>query len=281
MIHNIFIALFAYLIDRKFGEFSFIKHPVIVIGEIITFFEEKFYKDSVTRGCLLVLFVLGTVSFFTLSLYLYLQLFNTFVNILISSFIASMFIAHKMLRDSVRNVLHVKNKKEAIAMLVSRDTQEMSESDVYKAAIETYAENLSDGVVAPLFYLLLFNLPGIVIYKAVNTMDSMVGYRNEKYEKFGKCAAKLDDIANFIPSRLTALLIMFLAKQKNIFAFYADGKKHESPNAGHPITAMALALHVKLGGDTYYFGKLKKKAHFGEGKTKIEKTDVQNALKLL
>ncbi|WP_434580751.1 adenosylcobinamide-phosphate synthase CbiB [Sulfurimonas sp. NW15] len=281
MIHNIFIALFAYLIDRKFGEFSFIKHPVIVIGEIITFFEEKFYKDSVTRGCLLVLFVLGTVSFFTVSLYLYLQLFNTFVNILISSFIASMFIAHKMLRDSVRNVLHVKNKKEAIAMLVSRDTQDMSESDIYKAAIETYAENLSDGVVAPLFYLLLFNLPGIVIYKAVNTMDSMVGYRNEKYEKFGKCAAKLDDIANFIPSRLTALLILFLAKQKNIFAFYADGKKHESPNAGHPITAMALALHVKLGGDTYYFGKLKKKAHFGEGKTKIEKTDVQNALKLL
>ncbi|WP_230973276.1 adenosylcobinamide-phosphate synthase CbiB [Sulfurimonas hydrogeniphila] len=281
MIHNIFIALFAYLIDRKFGEFSFIKHPVIVIGEIITFFEEKFYKDSVTRGCLLVLFVLGTMSFFTVSLYLYLQLFNTFVNILISSFIASMFIAHKMLRDSVRNVLHVKNKKEAIAMLVSRDTQEMSESDVYKAAIETYAENLSDGVVAPLFYLLLFNLPGIVIYKAVNTMDSMVGYRNEKYEKFGKCAAKLDDIANFIPSRLTALLIMLLAKQKNIFAFYADGKKHESPNAGHPITAMALALHVKLGGDTSYFGKLKKKAHFGEGKTKIEKADVQNALKLL
>ncbi|WP_418640882.1 adenosylcobinamide-phosphate synthase CbiB [Sulfurimonas sp. ST-27] len=281
MIHNIFIALFAYLIDRKFGEFSFIKHPVIVIGEIITFFEEKFYKDSVTRGCLLVLFVLGTVSFFTVSLYLYLQLFDTFANILISSFIASMFIAHKMLRDSVRNVLHVKNKKEAIAMLVSRDTQDMSESDVYKAAIETYAENLSDGVVAPLFYLLLFNLPGIVIYKAVNTMDSMVGYRNEKYEKFGKCAAKLDDIANFIPSRLTALLILFLAKQKNIFAFYTDGKKHESPNAGHPITAMALALHVKLGGDTSYFGKLKKKAHFGEGKTKIEKTDVQNALKLL
>ncbi|UCN00424.1 adenosylcobinamide-phosphate synthase CbiB [Sulfurimonas sp. SWIR-19] len=281
MIHNIFIALFAYLIDRKFGEFSFIKHPVIVIGEIITFFEEKFYKDSITRGCLLVLFVLGIVSFFSISLYLYLQFFNSFLNILISSLIASMFIAHKMLRDAVENVLHVKNKKEAIAMLVSRDTQEMSESDVYKAAIETYAENLSDGVVAPIFYLLLFNLPGIIIYKAINTMDSMVGYKNEKYEKFGKCAARLDDFANFIPSRLTALLIMLLAKQKNIFAFYADGKKHESPNAGHPITAMALALHVKLGGDTSYFGKIKKKAHFGRGKEKIEKKDVQKALKLL
>lgn len=192
-----------------------------------------------------------------------------------------MFIAHKMLRDSVADILHVKNKKEALSMLVSRDTQHMSESDIYKAAIETYAENLSDGVIAPLFYLLLFNLPGIIIYKAINTMDSMVGYRNEKYENFGKCAAKLDDIANYIPSRLTALLITALAKQKNIFAFYKDGKKHESPNAGHPITAMALALHVKLGGDTSYFGKIKHKPYFGKGTDEITKEDVQNALKLL
>jgi len=278
---NFFIAIFAYLIDKKFGEFSFIKHPVIVMGEIISFFEEKFYKDSITRGCLLVLFVLGIVSFFSIALYMYLQFFSPVLNIIFSSFIASMFIAHKMLRDSVANVLHVKNKKEAIAQLVSRDTEDMSESDIYRAAIETYAENLSDGVVAPLFYLLLFNLPGIIIYKAINTMDSMVGYKNEKYEKFGKCAAKLDDIANYIPARLTALLIMLLAKQKKLFAFYEDGKKHESPNAGHPITAMALALHVKLGGDTSYFGTVKKKAHFGKGEEKIEKEDVQKALKLL
>ncbi len=234
--HNIFIALFAYLIDRKFGEFTFVKHPVIVIGELISFFENKFYKNSITRGCLLVVFVLSVVGFFSIALYLYLQFFSPFLNIILSSFIASMFIAHKMLRDSVRNVLHVKNKKEAIAELVSRDTKDMNESDIYKATIETYAENLSGGVIAPLFYLLLFNLPGIILYKAINTMDSMVGYRNEKYEKFGKCAAKLDDLANFIPSRLTALLIMLLAKQKKIFAFYEGGKKHESPNAGHLLS---------------------------------------------
>jgi adenosylcobinamide-phosphate synthase len=278
---NIFIAFFAYMIDKKFGEFSFIKHPVIVIGEMISFFEEKFYQNSITRGCLLVVFVISVVSFFSISLYLYLQFFNSFLNIVISSFIASMFIAHKMLRDSVTDILHIENKKEALAMLVSRDTQNMNESDMYKAAIETYAKNLSDGVIVPLFYLLLFNLPGIIIYKAINTMDSMVGYRNEKYEKFGKCAAKLDDIANFIPSRLTALLIMILAKQKNLFAFYTDAKKHESPNAGHPITAMALALHVKLGGDTSYFGKVKHKAHFGNGRETITKNDLQKALNLL
>ncbi len=278
---NLFITFFAYLIDKKFGEFTFIKHPIIIIGEIISFFEKHFYKNSVLQGCLLVVFVLGIVTTLSMALTFLLQLFPFFLTLLFTSLIASMFIAHKMLRDAVGEILHVKNKKEAIAMLVSRDTKDMSESDVYKAAIETYAENLSDGVIAPLFYLLLFNLAGIVIYKAINTMDSMVGYRNERYEKFGKCAARLDDLANYIPSRLTALLIMLLGKEKDVWQFYDDGRKHESPNAGHPITAMALVLDVKLGGDTSYFGKVKHKAHFGEGRAKIRKEDVQNALKLL
>jgi adenosylcobinamide-phosphate synthase len=279
---NIIIAILAYLIDRKFGEFSFIKHPIVVIGELISFGEKILYKKSVFRGLLLVMFVLSIVSALAISLQLYLNLFLPLgINIIISAFIASMFIAHKMLRDSVEAVITAQNKKEAIAMLVSRDTDELSESDIYKAAVETYAENLSDGVIAPLFYLLLFGLPGIIIYKTINTMDSMIGYKNDKYEKFGKVAARLDDIANYIPSRITALLIMLVAKQKNPFGFYKDGSKHDSPNAGHPITAMALALGVKLGGDTPYFGKIKKKATFGEGKQKIEAADVQRALKLV
>jgi adenosylcobinamide-phosphate synthase len=186
-----------------------------------------------------------------------------------------------MLRKSVLDVLSAKDKKAAIAMLVSRDTKEMSENDIYKASLETYGENLSDGVIAPLFYLALFNLPGIILYKAVNTMDSMVGYRDEHYEKFGKAAAKLDDILNYIPSRLTAFLIMLLAKKRPFFSFYKDGKKHESPNAGHPITALALALGVKLGGPTSYFGKIKAKPYFGEGREEITPRDITQALKIL
>jgi adenosylcobinamide-phosphate synthase len=274
---NILVALFAYIIDKIFGEFKFIKHPIIYIGELISFFEKKFYKNSVFRGLLLVMFVLSIVSFFSISIYLYLELLSPYINIIVSSIIASIFIAHKMLYDSVKNILECENKKEAISMLVSRDTKDMSESDIYKAAIETYAENLSDGVIAPLFYLLLFNLPGIIIYKAINTMDSMVGYKNKKYEKFGKVAAILDDIVNYVPARITAILIMILAKQKNIFAFYEDGKKHESPNAGHPITAMALSIGVKLGGDTSYFGKIKHKPYFGNGKIKIKYESLQKA----
>ena len=203
---------------------------------------------------------------------------NKYVVVIVSSILASIFIAHNMLYESVKNISTCQDKKSAISQLVSRDVENMDESDIYKASIETYAENLSDGVVAPLFYLLLFNLPGIVIYKTINTMDSMVGYKNERYEKFGKIAAKLDDVANYIPSRITAVFIMIAAKQKNIFAFYEDGKKHESPNAGHPITAMALACGIKLGGDTYYFGKLKEKATFGEGKVEIESYDLNKAL---
>ncbi|MEA1982571.1 MAG: adenosylcobinamide-phosphate synthase CbiB, partial [Campylobacterota bacterium] len=198
---NLLITIFAYLIDRVFGEFRFIKHPIILIGELITYFEEKFYKDSILRGALLVLFVLSVVSFFSVSTTLFLAELPTTLNVLLSSIIASIFVAHKMLRDSVKGILNATNKREALAILVSRDTEAMSESDVYKAAIETYGENLSDGVIAPLLYLLLFGLPGIIFYKAVNTMDSMVGYRSAKYENYGKVAAKLDDALNYLPSR--------------------------------------------------------------------------------
>ncbi|EDZ63284.1 cobalamin biosynthesis protein [Sulfurimonas gotlandica GD1] len=277
---NILISLFAYFTDKLFGEFRFIKHPIIIIGEMITFFEKRFYKNSILRGLLLVLFVLSLVSFISISIYLYLSEMNDAVNIIISSFIASMFLAHRMLYDSVKDVLVSQNKQEVIAKLVSRDVEQMSESDIYKASIETYAENLSDGVIAPLFYLLLFGLPGIIIYKAINTMDSMVGYRNDKYENYGKVAAKLDDIANYIPSRVTAVLIMLLFKQKDIFSFYENGAKHDSPNAGHPITAMAMSLDISLGGDTYYFGKLKEKPYFGSGRIEIKESDVRKALSL-
>jgi len=274
------VSFLAYFIDMLFGEFSFIKHPIIYIGELIQFFEDKFYKDSVIRGFLLVIFILSVVSLISVSFTLYLSELHVAVNIIITAIISSMFLAHKMLFDSVKSILHVENKKEAIGMLVSRDTKEMSESDIHKAAIETYAENLSDGVIAPLFYLLFFGLSGIIIYKAINTMDSMVGYKNQRYEKYGKFAAKLDDVVNFIPSRITAVLILLINKQKNMFSFYRNASLHDSPNAGHPITAMALALHVRLGGDTMYFGSLKKKAFFGEGKTEITSDDLKKALSI-
>lgn len=269
------IAAMAFFIDRIFGEFSFIKHPVIFMGDFIKWFEKKFYQDSILRGFLLTISLLIVVFVFTVVIQVFLN------NSLILAIIASTGIASKMLYDSVREVMYSTNTKEAISMLVSRDTKDMSLNDVNKACIETYAENLSDGVVAPLFYLIFFGISGLFIYKAINTLDSMVGYRNKKYEKFGKFSARLDDVLNYIPSRITAVLIAFLFfDYKALLNSFKFGSLHDSPNAGYPISAMACVLKIKLGGATSYFGKVKDKPYFGDGRTDIFRADVLHALTL-
>ncbi len=172
-------------------------------------------------------------------------------------------------------LLHSEQPQLALTALVSRDTETLSHSDCYKAGIESYAENLSDGVIAPLCYLLLFGLPGIVLYKAVNTLDSMVGYRTPRYEKFGKVSARVDDLLNWIPARITAIMIRLvnMPNHRPILSFYQQGRLHDSPNAGYPISAMALNIGCQLGGDTVYFGQLKPKAYFGDkNATKVVET---------
>ncbi len=268
-------VLVAYFIDYFFGELEkvkFFKHPVIFMGNYIKWFEKSFYKDSIVRGATLTLSLISIVFIITY----FLSLFD---NILVQGFLCSFAISSKMLYDSVKEIVHSSDPKYAISMLVSRDTKDMSESDINKAAVETYAENLSDGVIAPMFYILLFGVIGAFVYKAINTLDSMVGYKNERYENFGKFSAKLDDVVNYIPSRITAVLIALFFNSFNALKnFNSYGKLHDSPNAGHPISAMALALGVKLGGPTSYFGKIKEKAYFGEGREEILKEDVLNAL---
>ena len=261
------IALLALLIDRVFGELPFIRHPVILMGDAIKGFENHFYAPNIRRGLYLLLFmavlVLVIGVLITLLITKLLANLSNEVNIILTAILASTLLAHRMLHDSVLRLLDTEHPQQALQMLVSRDTENLSQSDCYKAGIETYAENLSDGVIAPLFYLLLFGLPGILLYKAINTLDSMVGYRTEKYELYGKASAKLDDIVNWLPARITALLLRIVHFKSGIWAFYKQGQLHESPNAGHPITAMALNINCQLGGDTVYFGQLKKKAWFG------------------
>jgi adenosylcobinamide-phosphate synthase len=274
------VSLIAYIIDRFFGEFEtvkFFKHPIIFMGDYISWFQKKFYKDSIFRGVLLtisLLFIVFLVSFF-------LSLLD---NVFVQGFLASFALSSKMLYDAVKDVIandNIKDKRYKISMLVSRDTSTLNNSDVNKASIETYGENLSDGVIAPLFYLLCFGLVGVYLYKAVNTLDSMVGYRNDKYEKYGKFAARLDDVLNYIPARITAVLIALLFfSKKALFEFHKYGVKHESFNAGLPISALALAINVKLGGPTSYFGKIKNKPYFGDGVAYIKNSDVLKALSL-
>jgi len=276
------ITLIAYLIDRFVGEFRFVRHPVVLMGDYIKLFEKLFYKDSVFRGVWLTVSLVGIVFLLSYGFsYLLSGRGHPDLQVILSGILASTTIASKMLYDSVKDIIY---NPQNIKYLVSRDTESLRESDINKAAIETYAENLSDGVIAPLFYLLLFGLWGAFVYKAINTLDSMVGYRNERYEKFGKFSAKLDDVVNYIPSRITAILILLLSKGALANAPYREiwkfGKLHESPNAGYPISAMALSLGIKVGGDTSYFGKMKSKPYFGKGREQITTDDIKNALTL-
>ena len=267
------ILFIAFFIDRIFGEFNlhFMKHPVVFMGDFIKWFENRYYANNVFTGIILNISLLSIVFLLTVTVD------HLIDNIFILGLIASTGIASKMLYDSVKDII---NDPQNIKYLVSRDTDDLNNNEINKAAIETYGENLSDGVVAPIFYLLLFGIVGLFLYKAINTLDSMVGYRDTRYEKFGKFSAKLDDVVNFIPSRITAVLIGILFFSfKALRQCWSYGKLSESPNAGYPISAMGLSIGVKLGGDTKYFGKIKKKPYFSDGRSDITSTDILEALK--
>ena len=262
-------ALIAYATDAIFGEFRFVRHPVVWMGDFIGWYERRFYRDSRLAGAGLLVSLLLLVTLLSLPL--------TLLSFWMQGIVASMFLAHRMLYESVHEAI---GRREKVAMLVSRDTQNLSQSDLNKALIETYAENLSDGVIAPLVYLLFFGVPGVAVYKAINTLDSMVGYRTKRYENFGWFSAKLDDLANLIPARLTALTVLLLCRSTNFMKTIRFAKGHKSPNAGYPISAVALCYGLKLGGDTPYHGKIVAKPWFGEGREEILKEDVVRILEL-
>ncbi len=263
------ITLLAYITDKIFGEFKYIKHPVVLMGDFIYSWEKYFYKDSIIRGALLTISLLLIVGIVCSVLELLLPWWTIGI-------IASMGIASNMLYSSVKDII---NNPQNIKYLVSRDTENLSNSDINKAAIETYSENLSDGVVAPIFYLAIFGLVGLFVYKAINTLDSMIGYRNDRYERFGKFAAHLDDIANLLPARITALLIALLMfSKKGFIHIFRYGSLHDSLNAGYPISAMAGACDIALGGPTSYEGKIKQKPYFGDGARDIKISHIKQAL---
>lgn len=274
------VALLAYLIDRIFGEFP-MKHPVVWMGEYIAWFERRFWRDSVFVGALLAVSLILIVVCLSWLFVWGVGFLPHIAEVAVIAVVSSVFIASNMLYVSVKNALTAEDKRAALSMLVSRDTASLDESDIHKALIETYAENLNDAVIAPLFYLSLLGLPALVAYKAINTLDSMIGYHTDRYERFGKFSARLDDIAGFIPAHITALLIALASLSiKSLRDAFAYGGGHESPNAGYPIAAIAGAVGVRLGGDTVYHGVLKSKPHFGDGEAHITHAHVTAALSL-
>ena len=288
-----------YIIDLIFGDPRTVPHPVVAIGKLVSFCTDRLLcqdsgaKEKRRNGIFMVVIVeCACIAVPFCILYLAYRL-HLVAGIVIEGIMCWQILAAKSLKTEstkVETALYNNNIEEArfnVSMIVGRDTANLDAEGITKAAVETVAENSSDGVIAPLFYMLFGGAVAGFLYKGINTMDSMAGYKNEKYIDFGRAAAKLDDIANFIPARISALLMVVSAFILGYDAanawkiFLRDSYKSTSPNAGQTEAACAGALGIELLGDAYYFGKLVKKPSIGDALRDIEPCGIHKANKLM
>ena len=286
--------LLGFILDTIIGDPYKLPHPIRWIGSFISILEKLCRKIAKSNTMLMILgailvFIVVFVSGGITLLVLKLASFNKYAYLIVSSVICYYMLAGKSLKTESMKVYKAfenndtEGARKAVSMIVGRDTQSLTKEGIIKAAVETVAENSSDGVVAPLIYMLIFGPVGGVVYKAVNTMDSMIGYVEEKYFYIGKFAAKLDDVLNYIPARISGILVIISAfilryDYKNAFRiFKRERRKHASPNSAQTESAMAGALGVQLAGDATYFGVVHKKPYIGDKKREIENEDIKRA----
>lgn len=288
--------LSAFILDAILGDPMCIKHPICYIGSLISKTEKllrKTIKNQILSGFFLVIivcFICYSVPFFILFL---LAKINFYLAVLVEIFFCFQIFAAKSLKKAAKEVYEplldgdIPKARTYVDYIVGRDTNELSEKGIIKATVETVAENTTDGVIAPLIFMLIGGAPLAFMYKGINTMDSMVGYKNETYILFGRCAAKLDDIANFIPARISAILMILASficgfNGKNAFKiFRRDRYNHKSPNSAQTESVCAGALEIQLAGNASYFGELMKKPTIGDNIREISKDDIKKSVKLM
>lgn len=276
------MPVLAVIFDILIGDPRTKLHPVVLIGNFIAALEHKLLDAAHTRrhqkcqGAILVITVLTTTYLITWAIMAGLSLIHPYAMWVGGAFLLSFTISPRSLAaagQEIRRYLLQNNLEQArfkVGWIVGRDTQELDVSEVTRATVETIAENIVDGIIAPLFYFLLGGVPLAYLYRAVNTMDSMVGYKNDKYIAFGMPAAKTDDLFNFIPARITALLIVIAAlflryDVKNAYHMVMrDARKHPSPNSGYSEAGVAGALGIRLGGINFYGGIKSFRAYMGD-----------------
>ena len=287
-------------LDCLLGDPLSAAHPVVLMGKLISFLEKRLRarfpktpQGERTAGTIMALLVPLVSAGAGLLLLYFAWRVHPWAYFAVSAFLCwQCFAARCLVTEAKKVVTCLETQglaagRRQVAMLVGRDTENLSEEQVIKAAVETVAENTSDGVVAPLLWMVLLGAAGGLFYKAINTMDSMVGYKNEKYLHFGRAAAKLDDGANYIPARLSALAMIgaaFLLKLDGRGAWRVwrrDRRNHASPNSAQTESACAGALGVRLGGDASYFGQLYKKPTIGDPRRPIERADVHRVCNLM
>ena len=276
----------AMLLDAVFGEprmlWDRLPHPAVLMGRLVAFLDRTLNtgQDRKSKGVL----ALSVLCFTAAVIGSVLSQFGWVIEIIV----AAILLAQKSLVDHVRAVAKglrtsIEEGRFAVSMIVSRDTKDMNEAQVARSAIESAAENFSDGVIAPAFWFLIGGLPAMLVYKFVNTADSMIGYKTEKYLEFGWASARFDDLLNWIPARLSMLLIVVFAKQPvNFRAIVSEAKRHKSPNAGWPEAAMARAINVALAGPRSYDGQLQQLHWVNEtGRQTITADNVDAAVRIL
>ena len=294
--------LIGWLLDLLLGDPAWLPHPVVVFGKMIASGEHRLNKGShrMLKGALLavglILLVFGSVwairrllGIFAVFIFdgTHQQVYQLPVFLWIFDVITIFCcLAGTTLIREVREVFHAADRsldegRKQVARIVGRDTSELSAQEVRTAALETLAENLSDGVIAPLFWLAIGGVPAMMAYKMVNTLDSMIGYRTERYKDFGCWAARIDDVANYIPARITALLMTIAAGKPQLISFvWRNGRNHASPNSGYSEAALAGILDCRFGGPHYYFGELFDKPYIGENARELTTADMQKAVRI-
>ena len=283
--------LIGWLLDLLFGDPARLPHPVVWFGRMIAFGEHWLNKGThrKAKGALmavcLILLVFAVTWFVRSQLFtIHYSLFTIFDAIAIFYCLAGTTLIREVREVFLALDRSLEEGRAQVARIVGRDTSQLSAQEVRTAALETLAENLSDGIIAPLFWLALLGTPGMLAYKMVNTLDSMIGYKTERYRDFGCWAAHIDDIANYIPARLTALLMILpslLTFQFHLFTFVRhNGRNHASPNSGYPEAALAGILDCRFGGPHYYFGELFDKPYIGTNDRPLTTSDMKKAVRI-
>ena len=277
--------LLGWFLDLLIGDPAWLPHPVVGFGKMISFGEHHLNKGThrKLKGALMAIVLISmvfAVAYFGLSILL------PFGRVGVDLILIFYCLAGTTLIREVRQVFLALDRsldegRKQVARIVGRDTSELSAQEVRTAALETLAENLSDGVIAPLFWFAILGIPGMLAYKMVNTLDSMIGYKTDRYRDFGCWAAHIDDIANYIPARLTALLMIVAAGEPRLTGFvWRNGSNHASPNSGYPEAALAGILNCRFGGPHYYFGQLFDKPFIGTNDRPLTTDDMRTAVQI-
>lgn len=295
---NILSIYIGYIADLIFGDPYSFPHPVIYIGKLIKLAESNIRKvcksdKALKIGGFVLWFITVGLTYLITYLIVRLSSFNLVVFIIVNSFIIYTTLATKCLKDEAVKIYKLLKSKDIeksrmqVSYIVGRDTSNLDESEIIRATIETVAENTVDGIISPMLYAFIGGAPLAMAYKAINTLDSMVGYKNDKYINLGFASAKIDDIANYIPARISVLLmtigsLILSYDYKNCFKIaIRDRKNHKSPNCPYSEGAVAGALGIQLGGTNIYFGKSVYKPTIGDKLREVEIDDIARANKIM